>query len=44
MSSVINETLLAIKTVLEAGVNIFNGANPYTESGLTGTIDDFILR
>lgn len=39
MSSVINETLLAIKAVFEAGVNIFNGgtavssSNPLPTSG-----------
>ena len=32
MSSVINETLLAIKAVFEAGVNIFNGGTAVSSS------------
>ena len=32
MSSVINETLLAIKAAFEAGVNIFNGGTAVSSS------------
>ena len=32
MSSVINETLLAIKSAFEAGVNIFNGGTAVSSS------------
>ena len=32
MSSVINETLLAIKSAFEAGVNIFNGGSAVSSS------------
>ena len=32
MSSVINETLLAIKAAFEAGVNIFNGGTAVNSS------------
>ena len=36
MSSVINETLLAIKAVFEAGVNIFNGGTAVSSSNPLG--------
>ena len=35
MSSVINETLLAIKSAFEAGVNIFNGGTTILSTKLT---------
>ena len=42
MSSVINETLLAIKAAFEAGVNIFNGGTAVSSSNPLPVGDRFL--